>query len=340
MTQVNSPSTTAPLSVSVVIPVYRGEDTLPALMAELALQTSTQTTQLGRTYKIGEVLLVWDRGPGRSDDVIRDLARQYSWIKPIWLSRNFGQHAATLAGMTSSGGDWIVTMDEDGQQDPEFIANLIDAAYEQGAQLVYGTPTNPPPHSKMRNLGSKTAKKLFTNVLADSKFADFNSYRLVLGEVGRSVAAYTGNGVYLDVALSWVVADVTTCPVVAREEGREAQNYNYRRLFSHFGRLVISSGTKPLAVVSWLGILFVLLGAIVTAWVLWQRFTGDVPVTGWASTFVALMVIGGAILLSLGIVAQYVGAATNMSLGKPLYVVVRDPAATFDPRATQAHNKE
>ena len=47
-----------------------------------------------------------------------------------------------------------------------------------------------------------------------------------------------------------------------------------------------------------------------------------------------LMVIGGAILLSLGIVAQYVGAATNMSLGKPLYVVVRDPASTFDPRST------
>ena len=333
-------SQVAPLSVSVVIPVYRGEDTLPALMAELAQHTNAQRTPLGHEYKIGEVLLVWDRGPGKSDQIIRELAQQHSWIKPIWLSRNFGQHAATLAGMTSSGGDWIVTMDEDGQQDPKFIPEMIDAAYEQGAQLVYGAPINPPPHSKIRNLGSKTAKKLFTNVLADSKFADFNSYRLVLGEVGRSVAAYTGNGVYLDVALSWVVADVTTCPVQAREEGREAQNYNYRRLFSHFGRLVISSGTKPLAIVSWLGVLFVLLGAIVTVWVLWQRFTGDVPVTGWASTFVALMVIGGAILLSLGIVAQYVGAATNMSLGKPLYVVVRDPAATFDPRATQAQHKE
>lgn len=307
-------------------------------MDELGALTSPQSTKKGRAYRVSEVLLVWDRGPGNSDQVIRTLAAEHEWVKPIWLSRNFGQHAATLAGMTSSGGDWIVTMDEDGQQDPRFIADMIDAAYDSGAQLVYGTPTNPPPHSKVRNLGSKFAKKLFTNVLADSKFADFNSFRLVLGEVGRSVAAYTGNGVYLDVALSWVVADVTTCAVIAREEGREAANYNYRRLFSHFGRLVISSGTKPLAVVSWLGILFVLLGAMVTAWVLWQRFTGDVPVTGWASTFVALMVIGGAILLSLGIVAQYVGAATNMSLGKPLYVVVRDPAVTFDPAASKDYN--
>ncbi|MDD2818528.1 MAG: glycosyltransferase [Candidatus Nanopelagicales bacterium] len=321
--------------MSVVIPVYRGEKTLPSLIAELAELTEVQQTPEGRAFHIGEVLLVWDRGPGLSDQTIRQLADKYAWVKPVWLSRNFGQHAATLAGMTSSGGDWIVTMDEDGQQNPEYIATMLDMAYTDGAQLVYGTPTNPLPHSALRNLGSRTAKHLFTNVLADSKFAEFNSYRLILGEIGRSVAAYTGNGVYLDVALSWVVADATTCPVVGRQEGREAANYNYRSLFSHFGRLVISSGTKPLAIVSWLGVLFVALGGLVSIWVLAQRITGGVPIAGWASTFVALMVIGGAILLSLGIVAQYVGAATNMSLGKPLYVVVRDPAATFDPRSTE-----
>lgn len=120
---------------------------------------------------------------------------------------------------------------------------------------------------------------------------------------------------------------------MARDEGREAGNYSYKRLFSHFGRLVISSGTKPLVFVSWLGVFFVLVGALVSIYVLAQRITGDVPVTGWASTFVVMLVLGGAILLSLGIVAQYVGAATNMSLGKPLYVVVRDPAATFGPAA-------
>ena len=317
------------LNISVVIPVYRGEATLPALMAELEPLTHPQHTKQGHAFKVQEVLLVWDRGPGASDQVIRDLAAQHTWIRPIWLSRNFGQHAATLAGMTSSGGDWIVTMDEDGQQDPAYIPDMLDTAYAQHADLVYGMPTNPPPHGALRNAGSKAAKKLFANVLADSKFAEFNSYRLVLGEIGRSVSAYTGAGVYLDVALSWVVNDATTCPVKARDEGREAGNYNYRRLASHFGRLVISSGTKPLVFVSWLGVVFVALGALVSIYVLIQRFTGDVPVTGWASTFVALMIIGGAMLLSLGIVAQYVGAATNMSLGKPLYVVVRDPADTF-----------
>jgi glycosyltransferase involved in cell wall biosynthesis len=319
----------APLSISVVIPVYRGEDTLPSLIRELQALTTVQQTPQGRAFRVGEVLLVWDRGPGRSDQVIRSLASEHEWVRPVWLSRNFGQHAATLAGMTSSGGDWIVTMDEDGQQDPAFIGTMLDHAYDENAQLVYATPLNPPPHSAVRNAGSKMAKRIFVKFLADQEFAEFNSYRLVLGEVGRSVAAYTGTGVYLDVALSWVVADVTTCPVTVRNEGRPAGNYSYRRLASHFGRLVLSSGTKPLFLVSLLGIIFVILGGLASIWVLYQRWTGDVPVTGWASMFVALMIVGGAILLSLGVIAQYIGAATNMSMGKPLYVVVRDPAGTF-----------
>ena len=322
-----------------VIPVYQGESTLPALVEELKAYTTPKTTPQGREFVVEEVLLVWDRGPGRSDQVLRELSQRFSWVRPLWLSRNFGQHAATLAGMTSSGGDWIVTMDEDGQQDPAYIPAMLDTAYDQSAQLVYGTPTNAPPHSPMRNLASKVVKKLFAGALANGGFAEFNSYRLVLGEIGRSVAAYTGTGVYLDVALSWVVADATTCPVVARREGREASNYTYRRLLGHFGRLIVSSGTRPLFFVSWLGVLFVVMGAAVSLWVLYERITGEIIIAGWASTFVALMLIGGAMLLSLGIIAQYVGAATNMSLGKPLYVVVRDPASTFDPRATESDPK-
>lgn len=329
-----------PLEISVVIPVYRGEATLPMLLAEIEPQTRPTRTKAGRLYRVQEVLLVWDRGPGHSDVSIRDLARAHPWVRPIWLSRNFGQHPATLAGMTSSGGDWIATMDEDGQHDPAFLGDLIDTAYERRAQLVYAKPTNPPPHSRLRNLGSKVAKRLFASGLTDRKFEEFSSYRLVLGEVGRSVAAYTGAGVYLDVALSWVVADVASCPVMVRSEGREAANYNYRRLASHFGRLVVSSGTKPLIFVSWLGVFFVLAGAAVSLWVIYQRIIGELVISGWASTFIALMLIGGAILLSLGIIAQYVGAATNMSLGKPLYIVVRDPADTFPPCDVQGERTD
>lgn len=322
---------TTPLRVSVVIPVYSGEATLPALVAELARQHAPQQSPQGRIFEVTEVLLVWDRGPGPADQAIRALAEQYDFVRPIWLSRNFGQHAATLAGMTSSQGEWVVTLDEDGQMDPAFIGAMLDRAYTDRAQLVYASPTNPPPHGASRNAASRLAKWLFVKVLAGRDFESFNSYRLMHGEIARSVAAYTGQGVYLDVALSWVVATVATEPVVMRDEGRPASNYSFSRLLAHFGRLVVSSGTRPLMFVSFIGAAFVVLGALLTIWILASLIFSSVPVTGWPSTMVAILVVGGATLLSLGIIAQYVGAATNMSLGKPLYVVVRDPEDTFGP---------
>ena len=324
-----------PINLSVVIPVYRGEVTLPKLIAELAELSQPQKTPQGREFRVSEVILVWDRGPGKSDHTIRELAQAWDFVTPLWLSRNFGQHAATIAGMSSSGGEWIVTMDEDGQQDPRFIPELLDHAYGERAQLVYGTPTNPVPHSRLRNASSKFAKRLFAQSLATGGFSEFNSYRLILGEVGRSVAAYTGTGVYLDVALSWVVSDSREYPVTARLEGRPAENYGYRKLASHFGRLIVSSGTKPLFFVSVMGFAFFFAGILAVTWIVIGTVLGGELIAGWASTFSALMIIGGAILLSLGIVAQYVGAASNMSLGKPLYVVVRDPLNTFSEPADE-----
>lgn len=316
--------------ISVVIPVYAGAQTLRPLVQELLPYRDASTSPDGHTFRLHEVILVWDHGPGAADQTIRDLSEEYDFIKPVWLSRNFGQHPATLAGMTASSGTWIITMDEDGQQDPRFFGTLLDAAIRDRAQLVYADPQDSVPHSAVRNAASRTAKWLFVRVLAGRDFESFNSYRLVYGEIGRSVAAYTGPGVYLDVALSWVVSTVTTAPVVNRIEGRPASNYSFSRLLGHFGRLVVSTGTRPLLFVSLLGAVFVVLGALLTIYVIAESFLGDVPVGGWASTFVAILVVGGATLLSLGIIAQYVGASANMSLGKPLYVTVRDPKDNFD----------
>ncbi len=318
-------------SVSVVIPVYSGAVTLPGVVKELEQLRSTQQTPDGREFRVDEVLLVWDRGIRGSDEVVRELAARDEWVRPIWLSRNFGQHPATLAGMTSSGGDWIVTMDEDGQHDPAYIGALLDKAYRDRTQLVYASPMNPPPHGVLRNAASWLTKWLFVHVLMSSDGPKaFSSYRLMLGEAGRSVAAYTGAGVFLDVALSWVVANPSTCPVLMRHEGRPASAYTFRRLVSHFWRLVISSGTRPLRFVSMMGILFALLGFSVAIYSAIQKAVGNISVQGWTSVFVAVLVVGGAVLFALGIIAEYIAASASMAMGKPVYVIVRDPGDIFD----------
>ena len=315
----------APHRISVVVPVYQGERTLPGLLAEIEAWSEPFETSDGHRAVVSEVLLVHDHGPDGSEDVIRKLAATSPVVRPVWLSRNYGQHAATLAGMASAGGDWIVTMDEDGQHDPASIGDLLDVAMRERASLVYARPTNPPPHGALRNAASRGAKRLTDALTGGRQSRDFQSYRLVLGELGRSVAAYAGSGVYLDVALGWVVGDVATCPVVLRTEDRPS-GYRLRTLLSHFWRMVLTSGTRGLRFVSVLGVVFGVLGVLLALFVVVSSLTGGDTPEGWSSTVVAVLLTSGAVLFSLGIVAEYVGVAVNMAMGRPSYLIVSDPA--------------
>jgi hypothetical protein len=315
-----------PHRVSIVIPVYQGERTLPALVEEILPLTSTTTTPDGNIFEVIEVLLAYDNGPDNSDETIRHLARQHHFVRPVWLSRNFGQHAATLAGMSSSIGDWVVTLDEDGQHDPADIAAFLDTALRENAQVVYAEPTNLPPHGFFRNATSRLVKWFFAIVLSGGAVVSFQSYRLVLGEVGRSVAAYAGSGVYLDVAMGWVCRQPAVCPVRLRQEGDRPSGYSMRRLLSHFWRMVLSSGTRGLRLVSGLGVLSAVGGVLYAGWILLSHVTSNSIPEGWTSIVVLVLLSTGAILFSLGVIAEYIGVAVNMAMGKPLYLIVSDPA--------------
>jgi undecaprenyl-phosphate 4-deoxy-4-formamido-L-arabinose transferase len=227
--------------------------------------------------------------------------------------------------MASSGGDWVATLDEDGQHDPASIPSLVDAALDEQADVVYGRPTNPPPHGVLRNAASWAAKRLLRVSTGRQDATDFQSYRLVLGEVARSVAAYAGPGVYLDVAMGWVARYITTHPIQLREEGCRPSGYSFRSLVSHFWRMVLSSGTRALRLVSLLGVGFAIGGFLLAAYFLLARLAwGFEAPQGWPTIIVALLVIGGAVLFSLGVIAEYVGVAVNMAMGKPLYLIVSD----------------
>ena len=143
------------------------------------------------------------------------------------------------------------------------------------------------------------------------------------GEIARGVAAYCGPNVYLDVALSWVVDASVHCPVVLRaERGRAAPATRCAACSPHFWQLVLTSGTRPLRFIALMGLGSIVLGVGVSAFVLWQRLQHRIPVQGWTSMIVVLCFIAGVILLSLGIIAEYLGVAVSMAMGKPPYLIL------------------
>jgi undecaprenyl-phosphate 4-deoxy-4-formamido-L-arabinose transferase len=313
-------------SLSIIVPVYQGERALEALVSEVEPLTREQTTAAGHLFQVQEMILVYDGALDRSDEVMRALEARFGFVKLAWLSRNFGQHAATIAGMASTSSEWVVTLDEDGQHNPTDVATLLDVGLESNAQLVYARPTNEAPHGFLRNLFSATAKGISRSLLGNSALGSFHSFRLIKGEIARGLAAYCGERVYLDVALSWVVGRATHCPVALRlERGGRRSGYTLRRLVGHFWQLVLTSGTRPLRLVSLMGVLFFLGGIVGSAYAIWAKLTADVPIQGWTSLLVVVTMSSGLILLSLGTIAEYLGVVISMAMGKPLYLVVTDP---------------
>ena len=315
--------------VSLVIPVYQGESTLPTLMEEIAPMTQEQETPGGAGFVVCEVLLVHDCGPDRSDKAMEALGAQYPFVRPVWLSRNYGQHAATLAGMASATGDWVVTLDEDGQQDPADIGPMLDAALASSLQLVYARPINPPPHGWLRNFLSRTAKAISTRLLGHSTIGSFNIFRLVDGEIARTLAAYCGNGVYLDVGLFWVAGRIGHCPVRLRNELGRPSGYSYFKLFGHFWNLILTTGTRPLRLITVVGFSSMILAFLITAYALYGKYYGQVAVQGWTSLLIVVSFFSGSILTALGVIAEYLAVTMGIVMGKPLYVVSTKPTRPF-----------
>jgi undecaprenyl-phosphate 4-deoxy-4-formamido-L-arabinose transferase len=320
-----NPASRQALRISIVVPVYQGELTLADFLAEIAPLTVEHATPAGNRAVICEVLLVHDCGPDRSAEVIERLAEQHAWVRPVWLSRNFGQHPATLAGMAGALGDWVATLDEDRQHDPRDIDRMLDLALSERQQLVYAHPRNTPPHGWLRNAASRLAKTIASRLIGAATTGRFSSFRLVSGEAARSLAAYCGSGVYLDVALRWVVARVGFCQVDLREGVRRPSGYSLSRLLSHFSILVMTAGARPLRLIALLGLASIGLALLIALWAIYAKLTGQVPVQGWTSLMIVIVFFSGCILLALGVIAEYLALTMSIAMGKPLYVVTTTP---------------
>jgi hypothetical protein len=157
---------------------------------------------------------------------------------------------------------------------------------------------------------------------------DFHSFRLIEGSIARSACAYIGENVYLDVAMRWSCGEAATCPMKMRAESAHS-SYRMRQLMSHFWRMVLSTGTRPLRLIAIAGVGVAVIGLVIAAIVAQRRLSGAIPVQGWTSVMVALLILGGGLLITLAVVAEYVGFAVRNSIGKPLYV----KAEHFDTRA-------
>lgn len=313
-------------AVSIVIPVYAGESYLENLVARLAQVREQWMTDHPEVY-LAETLLVNDAAQDDSARIIAKLEEEYPWVHSLTLSKNFGQHPATVAGILHSSGDWIATLDEDLQHPPEHIETMLRRAVTEHADVVYGAADTGAHGSWRRDLSSKAFKQLLSSFTGNAEIRHFSSFRMCRGTVARAAGSVAGHETYLDVSLTWFTDrfSVESLPMVdCRFQESGASGYSFPALLAHARRLIISSHSRVTRLAGYLGTAAIVLAAFFATRVVVARIAGteDVYVPGWASLFVGLLFFGGLIVFLLVVILEYMMNVVLHTQGKPTFFIV------------------
>jgi glycosyltransferase involved in cell wall biosynthesis len=301
----------APLALSVVIPVYNGADSVGALVAALE----------GLEVPGGhEIVLVNDCSPDDSLAVCRDLlARARVPMTLVNLSRNYGEHNAVMAGLRHAAGAHVITMDDDLQNPPAEVLRLLHYAQSSGKEAVY-TYYADKKHAVWRNLGSRFTNRVADWLLDKPKGLYLSSFRCLSAFVVREITRYEGPFPYLDGLILQVTQSLGRLEVQHLPRAHGRSNYTLRRLVRLWLNMVVNFSVMPLRLATFGGFLLGLIGLVGTLWVVVEALLDQTP-PGWASISVAVLLLSGVQLTMLGLIGEYLGRLYLTANRKPQSVV-------------------
>ncbi len=299
------------IGLSIVVPVYRGADTVGLLVEALSAL---------RPEGGIEIVLVNDGSPDNSGEVCRQLAATARVpLTFVEHARNFGEHNAVMSGLRQARGDYVITMDDDLQNPPEEVIKLYDHARLGGWDVVY-TRYAKKEHEGWRNLGSRFANWVADQLMDKPKGLYLSSFRCMSALVVREVTKYSGPYPYIDGIILQVTQRIDSIEVMhlARAQGRS--NYTLRRLIRLWLNLATNFSLLPLRMAMFVGLGMGVLGMLGAVFTIVEALTKDTP-SGWASVMTVVLLVAAAQFFVLGVMGEYLGRAFLSANGKPQGVV-------------------
>lgn len=323
--------------LSFVIPCYRSENTIGAVVQEL---TDTLKTRPEYAY---EIILVNDGSPDGTAATLRQLCARYPSVVAVDLSRNFGQHSALMAGFHQVRGEVVVCLDDDGQTPADECFKLIDKVYE-GYDIVFAEYARRK-QSAFRNLGSRFNAACNHFFFGQPKELAANSYFACRRFVVDSALQYPNPFPYVTGLLFQSVSSYCNVAVNHRARAQGESGYSLKKLVALWANGVTAFSIKPLRLASYLGWGVAIAGILFATFTVVRKLLNPEMQAGWASTISLILFMGGLIIGLIGIVGEYIGRIYLSINRYPQYVVRsvarggENPQAA-DAAATEAFTKE
>lgn len=299
--------------ISFVIPCYRSAKTLEGVVAEIR-----ETMQSMITYEY-DIFLVNDCSPDDTYEVITTLAQKYKNISGISLAKNFGQHAALMAGLHKADGDIVVCLDDDGQTPADEVGKLIDGI-EQGSDVVYASYDNKK-HSAFRNFGTWMNDIMTRIMLGKPKDLHLTSYFAARRFVIDSMLEYENSYPYIIGLVLRSTRNITNVSVQHRSREVGTSGYTMKKLMALWFNGFTAFSILPLRIATITGVTFASGGFLYGIYTIIKKIVNPEVPMGFSSLMAAIVFIGGMLMIMLGLIGEYIGRIYISINNSPQYVI-------------------
>lgn len=299
--------------VSFIIPCYRSQNTVGGVVQEI----EDTMNRLG-SYAY-EVILVNDSSPDDTWGTIKKLSEEKSYIRGLNFAKNFGQHAALMAGLRAAKGDVVVCLDDDGQTPADEVGKLLEKI-EEGYDAVYASYAHKQ-HSFFRNFGSRVNDWMTRVLLGKPKELLVTSYFAVQRYIVDDMIRYENSYPYVIGLVLRATKNIVNVPVQHREREEGRSGYTIKKLLGLWLNGFTAFSVIPLRIATTIGGICAAGGFVYGAYTIIKKLvTPDVPL-GFSSIMSAIVFFGGMIMIMLGLVGEYIGRIYISLNNSPQYVV-------------------
>ncbi len=302
-----------PRLLSIVIAVYNEEEVLPLLRERL---TSVVAGLPGEV----EIVLVNDGSSDASVELLAAWANVDSRVRVLNLGRNFGHQAAVTAGLDHATGDAVVIMDADLQDPPEVIRQMVEK-YREGYDVVYGRRVSRAGETAFKRASAWLFYRLMRMLVYHDLPPDTGDFRLISRHCLKALLSMRETHRFLRGMIAWVGFPQTFLDYSRESRAAGSTKYPLRKMLKLAWTAAVSFSPTPLRLSFVLGILIAAVGMIQAANAVIRTILGLYVVPGWSSMIVVTCLIGGSILVSIGVLGEYIARIFESSKGRPLYIV-------------------
>lgn len=303
--------------LSFVIPCYRSELTLPGVVGEIR-ETVEKLNKEGKNYEY-EILLVNDCSPDGTFSVIQKLCAEDPKIKGINLAKNFGQHAALMAGFHFVKGDIVICLDDDGQTPADEAGKLLEGI-EQGSDVVYARYEHKM-HSTFRNFGTFLNEEMARVMLGKPRELFVSSYFAARRFVVEEMKKYTNAYPYVIGLVLRTTKNISNVTVHHREREIGTSGYTFGKLIGLWFNGFTAFSVKPLRIATAVGCTCSAAGFIYGIYTIVKKFINPNVPLGFSSMMAAIVFMGGMMMVMLGLVGEYIGRMYISMNNSPQYVI-------------------